>query len=186
MTISEGYRQELIKLHTDTKWGISGGAMSGPTIVNFLETHPEVKTILDYGCGEATLKKFVEEKGIEKDWTLYDPAMPEINFKPVGQFDLVITTDVLEHIEPHMIKSVLYELKDLTSDYLINDIACYLTNNKFTGGPYVGQDFHISIFAPDEWRVKLEALNMECLAARPYILEEYKVRFFSVLRRVHA
>ena len=185
MTISAGYKQELIKLHADTQWGTTAGVMSGPTVVHFLETHPEIKTILDYGCGEGTLKKFVEEKGIERDWTLYDPCMPGIDTKPAGKFDLVMTTDVLEHVEPHMIKSVLYELREMTSDYLVNDIACYLTRQQFTGGPYIGQDFHISLFAPDFWRVQLEALNMEVLGARSYILEEYKVRFFSVLRRVH-
>jgi hypothetical protein len=183
VTITESYKATLTHLHDNTEWGVSGGAISGPTLVHFLETYPEVQTILDYGCGEGSLKEFVEDKGIKKDWTLYDPGMKGLDKKPTGQFDLVITTDVLEHVEPYMIKPVLAELKSLTKDFLFNDIACYLTNTKFIKGPYIGQDLHISLHAPDTWKMWLSELDMDVIASQPYINGTARVRYLSVLRR---
>ena len=78
---------------------------------------------------------------------------------------------------------VCNELSDYSHDFLYNDIACYLTNCKFVSGPYIGQDLHINLEAPDLWRQRLQALGHTELAAKPYILEKGRVRFLSVLRK---
>lgn len=183
MTISEEYQQALTELHDHTEWGISGANYAGPTIVNLLETYPEIRTILDYGCGEGTLKKYVEEQGIEREWTLYDPGMREYSTKPEGTFDLVITTDVLEHVEPYMLDSVLRELVDYSNDFLYNDIACYLTHVTFQSGPYIGRDLHINLQAPDMWWERLSAFGFKQVANKTYLAKHDKLRYLSVLRK---
>lgn len=184
MTISDEYLQELLRLRDDVQWGISGGAISGETVVSFLKDNPHIKTILDYGCGEVLLKKYVEEHGItDREWTLYDPAMAEFNIRPTGTFNMVITTDVLEHVEPHMIRKVIQELYDYSDNILFNDIACYYTYNHFLDGPYIGQDFHINIEAPDVWRKLFSHLNIETLVSKPYIIREWQVRYLSILKK---
>jgi len=183
MTISSEYRDALTEFHERSNWGVTGAIYGGPTLTNLFEAFPEIETILDYGCGEGALKKYFDDKGVQKNWTLYDPGMPQYKEKPKGTFDLVITTDVLEHVEPHMMSAVLKELSEYSNDFLYNDIACYLTNKQFPFGPYIGQDLHINLEAPDTWRKRLQSLNHTEIASKPYIVEEYKVRYLSVLRK---
>jgi hypothetical protein len=71
------------------------------------------KTILDYGCGKA-VQYFKENIHNEYFYgimpSLYDPAIEEYSNLPNGKFDMVICTDVLEHIEeadvPYVIKEI--------------------------------------------------------------------------------
>jgi len=184
MTISDEYRKELVRVHTETEWGVTGGTLSGKAVIDFLKSRPDLKTILDYGCGRGSLKQYVEENGVtDREWTLYDPAMEQYNNKPTGTFDLVITTDVLEHVEPHMTNKVLRELYDYSDNVLLNDIACYYTYRYFTGGPYIGQDLHINIEAPDVWRGRLSELGVKTLISKPYIYGEFQVRYLSVIEK---
>ncbi len=63
------------------------------------------QSMLDFGSGKGLL---------HPDWgiplRLYDPAVPGIETKPTGRFDLVICTDVLEHIEEPDIPDVLDDI----------------------------------------------------------------------------
>jgi len=70
-------------------------------------------SILDYGSGKGQqytvdnihIKYF---NGILP--TLYDPAVPNIDILPAGTFDLVVCTDVLEHIPESLLDEVLSEI----------------------------------------------------------------------------
>ena len=184
MTVSADYKEALQELHEHSEWGVTGAGYAGESIVKLLQDNPEIRTILDYGCGEGTLKAYVEEQGItDREWTLYDPGMKAHAKKPEGQFDLVITTDVLEHVEVFMEKAVLQELKAYTKKYLYSDIACYLTRVKFESGPYIGQDLHINLKAPDAWRESLKKLEMTDVLSVATVIDGWKVRYLSVLRK---
>ena len=59
----------------------------------------KAETLLDFGCGKGlqyTKYKHHEEFGIMP--ALYDPAVPEYEELPEGQFDGIYSTDVMEHI----------------------------------------------------------------------------------------
>lgn len=180
--ISPEYQQALVDLHKNS-WGTTGAKYAGPAVVAVLNTYPEIQTILDYGCGEATLKKYVDACGIKKDWTLYDPGVPQYQKRPEGKFDLVITTDVLEHVEESKLDAVLADLEQFTGRFLFNDIACYLANRQFQDGPYKGQDYHINLRAPDGWLQRIGNLGMSKISRRIEVLEGWKVRCLMIHER---
>lgn len=68
----------------------------------------ESRDILDYGSGKQTL-----QKGIPFPIVNYDPCTPGYDSEPAPA-DFVVCTDVLEHIEPEYVDSVLDHLQSLT------------------------------------------------------------------------
>lgn len=185
MTITEEYQGALLALRENYTWGYTGGKYAGDTVFNLLQEFPEIETILDYGCGDGTLKKWVEDKGItDKKWTLYDPGVEEHKELPTGKFDLVITTDVLEHVEEIMLNKVLDNLRDLTGRFLYSEIACYFSGVTFGDGPYAGQDLHINMKCPDVWFKRLSHRDFSNEAAVPSLLDGWKVRALIIQERI--
>jgi hypothetical protein len=108
---------------------------------------------LDYGAGKQTLEAYVKERiSREVKWTNYDPGIPGIDTIPTGQYDLVITSDVLEHVEPPRIEATIAALGKLTFKVLYSNIACTATGKLFGEGPYKGQDLHLIVEPPSWWR----------------------------------
>lgn len=58
----------------------------------------DAKTVLDFGCGKGFLLNKLKKDFPDIKFVGYDPAIPEISILPNEKFDLVINTDVLEHI----------------------------------------------------------------------------------------
>ena len=184
--ITEEYQEALLSFRRRYGgWGITGGKYAGESIVNLLKEYPEIETILDYGCGTGTLKKYVEDAGItDKKWILYDPGVEKYKHKPTGKFDLVITTDVLEHVEEPMLNKVLENLRELTGRFLYNEIACYFSGQVFDCGPYAGIDLHINLKAPDSWVKRLQHRDFAAIEYTPSILEGWKVRCLLIQERI--
>ena len=94
---------------------------SGKQYINwfkgFLKAHKGIKTILDFGCGKGELAR-----GLSLDIDEYDPAIEGKTTIPKKQYDLVITTDVLEHIHNDQIELLLYDIIELQPKYLVNAI----------------------------------------------------------------
>lgn len=104
--ISEDYREQNRKLHESNP----GYGTSSSRWVNFIDdlaAQTKAKTILDYGCGKALLSK-----GVSRPIINYDPCIAEHAHRPV-QADLVVCTDVLEHIEPEHLDAVLDDIRAL-------------------------------------------------------------------------
>jgi hypothetical protein len=105
--ISEEYRSLNEKLHkSNVEYGTSGKKWS----INIHELAVTLNTndILDYGCGKSTLAN-----NLPFSIQQYDPAVPKYSAKPHPS-DIVVCTDVLEHIEPENLEDVLDDLKNLT------------------------------------------------------------------------
>lgn len=188
MLITPEYQATLQRAHAyagEGGWGTSGGKYAGASVVRLLKDQPEIETILDYGCGHGTLKNWVEDKGItDKKWTLYDPCLPRRSKRPVGKFDLVITTDVLEHVEETLLNNVLKDLRSFTGKFLYSEIACYFCGCIFIHGPHPGQDMHINLKAPDEWKKRLKHREMKFIESYSVVLEKVKVRYLSIQERI--
>ena len=159
MTITKAYQKELLSLHDKYGWGGTGGKYAGDMVIRILAHFPDLITILDYGCGEGSLQEYVEYRGItNRKWTMYDPGVAGLEVKPEGKFDLVITTDVLEHVEPEKQDEVITELCNYANKAMFNEIACYETDVKFPSGPYKGKDLHINLKIPCFWRQEIEEI----------------------------
>lgn len=76
------------------------------------------RDIIDYGCGKCQL-----QKGLPFPIQNYDPCLTEWSRHP-DPADLVVCTDVLEHIEPQCLDEVLDDLAALTKKLLLVEVAC--------------------------------------------------------------
>jgi len=102
--ISAEYKELNRKLHQENIFYGVGGSKHKDTVLKIAEKLGTT-SILDYGCGKGFLAKEIPFPIWE-----YDPAIPGKDAPP-RPADLVVCTDVLEHIEPDKILPVLADLK---------------------------------------------------------------------------
>lgn len=108
--ISEDYRALNAKHHAEYDgWGRHSGRYADA--VELLADSVGTYFILDYGCGKQELKRRLDQNGFNV--VGYDPAFPELSSAPEPQ-DLVVCSDVLEHIEPDCLDAVLSDLARVT------------------------------------------------------------------------
>ena len=149
--ISDAYKEFLQNKHKhdiakNRRWGSSGLRYSGEWVRWVMDKYPDIQTVLDFGAGHGTLS---EIGGAE--WTNYDPCMPGMDVLPKGQFDLVVSTDCLEHVEPDLLSDTIREIGALSRRYIALDIPNEGTGTKFDTGPYKGCDEHLTVEAPMWW-----------------------------------
>lgn len=99
---SPAYKALLEEQHRKTNWGKGGHSWSDKVRVFARELG--ATGALDYGCGRGTLKPALEALGLK--CTEYDPGIPGKDIPP-KLADLVVCTDVLEHVEPEKVDAVL-------------------------------------------------------------------------------
>lgn len=118
--ISPEYVAEQRRLHAAPK-GYGGRGDKWAAAVIGLARRFQVSSILDYGCGQGTLATAVHAAS---DFAVvgYDPARPGFDLLPAPA-DLVVCTDVLEHIEPDRLDAVLNHLRALTRIALFAVVA---------------------------------------------------------------
>lgn len=104
------------------------------------------RDILDYGCGKGTL-------AMHFPFTVkqYDPAIPRHAELPEPA-DIVVCTDVLEHIEPELIGNVLDHLKELTKKALYATVCTKLAKKSLPDG----RNAHLIIESPKWWFAAIE------------------------------
>lgn len=112
----------------------------------------ECKTILDYGCGKAWFWKLKHWpaifNNIPQSVCLYDPAIPEFAYDPPDtRFDMVVCTDVMEHVHPDHTVEVLDKLMQYTRKVLFLNISTVPAKKTFEDGT----NLHINIRTKDEW-----------------------------------
>jgi len=77
----------------------------------------EIDHLLDYGCGHNLSLRENLNPEREFVYQAYDPGVAEYSDDPVPA-QMVACIDVLEHIEPECLESVLDHLEDLTEEIL--------------------------------------------------------------------
>lgn len=106
--ISDEYREVNRELHEKkSTYGTSGHLWAGHVIA--ISNLVGSTDVLDYGCGKSTLAKSLGFSIAE-----YDPAVLDKAALPEAH-DIVVCTDVLEHIEPDNLHAVLNHLSNLTN-----------------------------------------------------------------------
>jgi len=157
MIITPEYKAQMSQLHRDSAhFGCTGWKYAGPDIIALLEKRAYIETVLDFGAGKGRLGQNVKDSGWSGKWVNYDPGMPEYGELPACQFDLVITTDVLEHVEIEHLGTILKTLGSLTKKVLYNFISCVDTGKYFADGPYKGKDLHMIVKSPKWWREQFQ------------------------------
>lgn len=119
MHISEASRAANREMHeTKALYGTSGSQWRDYV----LETIAEEKfaTVLDFGCGKGLLASDLAAHGITV--AEYDPAIPGKDQRPEPA-ELVICTDVFEHVEPEHLDGFFRELDRVTTRKLIWDVS---------------------------------------------------------------
>ncbi|MFG5119540.1 glycosyltransferase [Methylorubrum sp. POS3] len=146
--ISDTYRHLQQELHGRFNYGIGGHRwVEG---VKLLMDAFVCESILDYGCGRGLLTKGLLAKGIDVVTSEYDPAVAGKDLPPEPA-DLVVCTDVLEHIEPDCLDDVLSDLARLTKKVLLVNISTRPAVKVLADG----RNAHILLMSPDQWLVLL-------------------------------
>jgi len=112
------------------------------------------KSIIDYGCGKAYFWNLEHWKAIldeRASITLYDPALPEYEEIPQGRYDMLICTDVLEHIHPAQTDDFLKTLFLYTRRCVFLNISTKLAKKTFPDGT----NLHINLRTKEQWQKKI-------------------------------
>ena len=111
-TISEEYVIQLEQLH-DQKASF-GDAKGLKPIAKWIDEHKPT-SVFDYGCGKGGVIQAVKENYPDIRAVGWDPGHPSFKERQPGPFDMLISTDVLEHIEPVFLDNVLKDINETFS-----------------------------------------------------------------------
>jgi hypothetical protein len=146
--ITPEYIEEQRLLHEASAYGSRG--FNWGYLVAGIALIEGATSILDYGCGKGTLGRTL--RGARLNARDYDPAMPEASAEPTAA-DLVVSVDVLEHIEPGCLDDVLDHIRWLSRKLLFVAISTRPAKRFLTDG----RNTHLLIEDGDWWRSKFEA-----------------------------
>jgi len=135
-----------------------------------------VKTILDYGCGKATWWNWKYRNATfnndELRVRLYDPAVPKYDKLPGGRFDLVVCTDVLEHLHPDDTDEIVERLVGYTRRHLFVCIALTEAKKTFPDGTNLHTNLHTQ-----EWWEELFARKVDEFEKKHRVTISYAISF---------
>ena len=142
--ISDEYLRQNILLHRAPE-GFGGSGWKQAQNVLAFAGELKATSILDYGCGEGTLRKELIKLGYTGNIFEYDPAVKGKDILP-KMAELVVCTDVFEHVEPDRLPAVLnhFEKTAIKGAYVV--IATRLANKTLPDG----RNAHL-IVQPYEW-----------------------------------
>lgn len=160
--ISSDYVGLNAKLHKENlTYGVGGG--SHAKVVMDLMEKCGCKSVLDYGCGKGYLAKNLPFPIWE-----YDPAVPGKSESP-RPADLVVCTDVLEHIEPDKLDFVLDDLARVTKK-----VGYFVIHTGPSGKTLSdGRNTHLIQEGEEWWKTKLSkffALPNRSVIKRPPLI----------------
>lgn len=145
--ISDGYRDAQRAMHRRPE-GYGGSGRKRRDEVMAFAAEIGAAQVLDYGCGQGTLKTALVAAGYTPDVMEYDPAIKGKDALPKPA-ELVCCTDVLEHVEPERLDAVLAHLLQLTGRAAYLLIATRKANKTLPDG----RNAHL-IVKPAAWWVE--------------------------------
>lgn len=149
--ITDQYKKHLSSLHQQHRFVESNFWYDDiRSYINQSTNRPA--SILDFGCAHGGLIQKL--KNDFPDVTCidgYDPGVKQYENKPTKYYDLLISTDVIEHIEPQYLDQTLAYIDSLFAKDAWIIIACYPAK-KFLPD---GRNAHLIIENPDWWIAKI-------------------------------
>lgn len=145
-TITEDYRALNAELHRTRKdYGRRGGRHAA-RVLKLLKRF-DAATVLDWGAGKGGLAKALPDVDVRE----YDPAIPGKDTPPAPA-EILVCTDVLEHVEPACLDDVLAELARLTLKVAHVVIATQPDQTKLLPD---GRNPHLIVQDAGWWRERL-------------------------------
>jgi hypothetical protein len=145
MLITPEYKAQLGELHREAPaWGTTGRDYA-PIVESLVQKYAP-KNILDYGCGKQTLARALTKYRIIG----YDPGVPGMDAPP-DPVDLVVCTDVLEHIEPECLDDVLDDLQRVARFHLFLQVCTVPAFKKLPDG----RNAHLIVQDSKWWMLRL-------------------------------
>jgi 2-polyprenyl-3-methyl-5-hydroxy-6-metoxy-1,4-benzoquinol methylase len=148
--ISPKYVEWQRELHAAPR-GYGGRGDKWAGIVLQIAIEYQATSILDYGCGRGSLAQALRVQplgAIRVDE--YDPAIRGKDSRP-SFADLVVCTDVIEHIEPDRLDNVLAHLRSLARKAVFVVISTKESNKVLPNG----RNAHLIIKEGRWWRDRL-------------------------------
>lgn len=143
--ISPEYLAEQKRLHAQPEGYGGKGRKWAEMVLECATRLPVCQTILDYGCGQGSLRLALRMAGTPAKISEYDPAI-EGKDRPPAPAHLVVCTDVLEHVEPEKIDAVLEHLWLLSVHGLFVVVSLVETAKTLSDG----RQAHI-LLRPERW-----------------------------------
>lgn len=156
MSITPEYKEQLKKMHESASFGKR--AKMPKHLESFIE-EISPRSILDFGCGKGNLVSLMKEKYPEKTILGYDPGNAKFD-KSIDNIsvDLLVSSDVLEHVEPHLIDETLSYLST-KSKFIYHLISLAPAKRKLPDG----RNAHLIQESPEWWRLKFQNLNYKII-----------------------
>lgn len=146
--ISRDYLESQVQMHAHPRGYGQRGDHWAPTVIALAKKY-DVGSILDYGCGAGSLGRALRETGLFSVRE-YDPAIPGKDSPPFFA-DMVVCTDVVEHVEPEKLDNVLTHLRALARKVVFLVAACRPANKLLPNG----QNAHLIIEDGHWWRERI-------------------------------
>ena len=151
MTISADYLKMQKELHNDPNYGVAGQIFA-PVVID-LAKYVNAQSISDYGAGKCSLQDALNNLGWQGfDYLPYDPAFPEYGEPKTA--DIVCCVDVLEHIEPLFLDTVLQNLRSVTHKFGFFTVSCVAAKKVLPDG----RNAHLIQQPRTWWQPKFEEL----------------------------
>lgn len=151
-TISQDYQRILKTTHasrpSQKPWGTTGARNAGSQIVSILRGRGDVNSVLDFGAGQGPLGRYVLKELPYLEWVEYDAGISGKDTLPDRKFDFIVSTDVLEHVEPDCLNGVLRYMKDHAKRGMFHHIACDPCGLILPDG----RNAHLIVQPPAWWR----------------------------------
>lgn len=147
--ITKEYIKLLEELHSRRKtFGTFGGRKELiPSLSSTIKKY-NPKTFVDYGCGKGVLVQILNEEFGK--CVGYDPAYEEFKALPKPA-EMLISTDVLEHIEPDCLDTVLQHI-----DTLFTKVAyLYIATSPAAKTLADGRNAHLIVEEKEWWKKKI-------------------------------
>jgi hypothetical protein len=151
--ISPEYLEQNRILHRG-KGGFGGSGWKHADAIIAFYNELDCKSALDYGCGERTLLREFSKRKVKIPLQMYDPGIPKYATMPSPQ-DLVICTDVLEHVEPEKLDAVLDHISSLSRKGCYLAIATRAANRLLPNG----RNAHAIIEDTPWWKHRLKRMT---------------------------
>ena len=134
----------------------------------------KAKTLLDWGCGagEAWRPPHKMHKDMGLRWfdvTLYDPAFPEHDERPLAHstFDGVLCSDVLEHVPEEDVDDLVATLFRHARQFVWASVCCRPAKKLFPDG----RNMHVTLQPLAWWTEVFERLKPTDRDVRFYLIE---------------